>query len=105
MNISMNNVLDITTLEPEQKQVTLFAKFDSMRVGEDLTIRYDYDPKSLYYQLLGEKGNVFTWEYLEQGPEWWRVRLLKKQSSDRHETLGTLVAKDLRKASVFKKYG
>ena len=101
----MKNILDITLLEADQKKITLFSKFDSIKIGEDLVIQYDHDPKPLYHQLLGEKGNVFTWEYLEDGPERWKVRLLKKQMSDRHETLGDLVAKDVRKAAVFKKYG
>jgi regulator of cell morphogenesis and NO signaling len=62
-------------------------------------------PKPLYYQLLGERGNIFTWEYLEQGPQYWKVRISKSLSGISEETLGEIAAKDLRKAQVFKKYG
>jgi len=65
----------------------------------------DHDPKPLYYQLLGERGNIFEWEYLEQGPEWWKVKISKRIAGDNDETLGQIAAKDLRKAQVFKKYG
>jgi regulator of cell morphogenesis and NO signaling len=55
--------------------------------------------------LLGERGNIFTWEYLEQGPQLWRIKISKKLSEENEETLGEIAAKDLRKAEVFNKYG
>ena len=101
--MSLQNTLDVTILEPRQKHPTIFARFDQLTEGQDLTIFNDHDPKPLYYQLLGERGDIFTWEYLEQGPEWWRVRIAKKTAGS--ETLGQIAAKDLRKAKIFKKYG
>src|SRR5690606_38031839 len=65
----------------------------------------DHDPKPLYYELLGERGNIFIWEYLEQGPEWWRVRISKRASSGDQETIGEIAAKDLRKAQILKDKG
>ena len=35
----------------------------------------DDDPKPLYYQLEAEQTGKFTWEYLEEGPEAWRVKI------------------------------
>jgi uncharacterized protein (DUF2249 family) len=32
-------------------------------------------PRQLYYQFQAEYTGQFTWEYLEQGPEAWRVRI------------------------------
>ena len=98
------NILNVTLLEPRQKHPTIFVRFDELSNGECLTIHNDHDPKPLYYQLLGERGNIFTWEYLEEGPEWWKVRI-KRVSGEKDETLGQIAAKDLRKAQVFKKYG
>ncbi|MBK6611265.1 MAG: iron-sulfur cluster repair di-iron protein [Sphingobacteriales bacterium] len=100
-----NNVLNVTLLEPRMKHPTIFAWFDKLNEGEDFTIHNDHDPKPLYYQLLGERGNIFTWEYLEQGPEWWKVKIGKRKLHDNDETIGQLAAKDLRKAQIFKKYG
>ncbi len=99
------NILNVTELEPKMKHPTIFVKFDEMVSGKSLTIHNDHDPKPLYYQLLGERGNIFTWEYLEQGPELWRVKITKKLSGEGEETLGEIAVKDLRKAEVFKKYG
>ena len=98
-------ILNVTLLEPKLKHPTIFARFDALPEGEDFTIHNDHDPKPLYYQLLGERGNVFTWEYLEQGPEWWKVRIAKRRAGETDETLGQMAAADLRKAEVFKKFG
>lgn len=105
MSTIQENILNVTLLEPRQKHPTIFARFDLLGEGERLTIHNDHDPKPLYYQLLGERGNIFTWEYLEQGPEWWIVCISKNISGVREETLGQIAAKDLRKAQIFKKYG
>lgn len=105
MQTMTENILDVTLLEPRQKHPTIFNRFDELNEGESLTIHNDHDPKPLYYQLLGERGNIFIWEYLEQGPEWWKVRISKRLNGDSDETLGQIAAKDIRKAQIFKKYG
>ncbi len=99
------NILDVTVLQPKDKHPTIFVRFDELLGGESLTIHNDHDPKPLYYQLLGERGNIFTWEYLEEGPDSWKVRITKRLSGEADETLGQIAAKDLRKAQIFKKYG
>ena len=105
MEILEENILNVTLLEPRQKHPTIFVRFDELEEGKVLTIHNDHDPKPLYYQMLGERGNIFTWEYLEQGPETWKVKITKRISGESEETLGQIAAKDLRKAEIFKKYG
>ena len=99
------NILIVSSLEPRLKHPTIFARFDEMPEGKSLTIHNDHDPKPLYYQLLGERGNTFIWEYLEEGPEEWKVKISKRITGENDETLGQIAAKDLRKAQIFKKYG
>jgi regulator of cell morphogenesis and NO signaling len=105
MTTKTENILNVTLLEPRQKHPTIFVRFDELTEGESLTIHNDHDPKPLYYQLLGERGNIFTWEYLAEGPEWWDVRITKRVTGQNDETLGEIATKDLRKAKIFKKYG
>lgn len=105
MHTVTENILNVTLLEPRLKHPTIFARFDELSEGESFTIHNDHDPKPLYYQMLGERGDIFKWEYLEQGPEWWKVKITKRISGENDETIGQLVAKDLRKAQIFKKYG
>lgn len=105
MTTLTENVLDVTKLEPRLKHPTIFSYFDKLKGGEAFVIHNDHDPKPLYYQLLGERGNIFNWEYLEEGPQWWKVRISKKKPGEGDETLGEIATKDLRKAQIFKKYG
>ncbi|HWK99248.1 MAG TPA: iron-sulfur cluster repair di-iron protein [Parapedobacter sp.] len=97
-------VLDVTQLEPRLKHPTIFEHFDALEQGESFIIHNDHDPRPLYYQLLGERGNIFTWDYLESGPETWQV-LIAKPATEAEETVGEIAAKDMRKAEVFKKLG
>ncbi len=99
------DILDVTQIEPRFKHPQIFEKFDSLASGEGFIIDNDHDPKPLYYQLIAERGNVFTWEYLESGPESWKVRIKKFSDQAAAETIGEIVVKDYRKAQVFKKLG
>jgi regulator of cell morphogenesis and NO signaling len=94
--------LDVTQIEPRLKHPTIFKYFDALKPSEALCISNDHDPKPLYYQLLAERGNIFTWDYREKGPQWWKVQIKK---NDESETVGQIAAKDIRKAAIFKKYG
>lgn len=98
-------ILEVTSIEPRLKHPTIFKHFDALASGESFIIHNDHDPKPLYYQLLGERGDIFTWEYLEQGPESWRVKIAKKTAQQAEATVGEIAAKDYRKAEVFKKMG
>jgi len=97
------DILDVTRIEPRLKHPTIFSHFDALEAGEAFTISNDHDPRPLYYQLLGERGNIFTWEYLESGPQRWQVRIAK--NGKKEETVGEIAAKDIRKADAFKKLG
>lgn len=104
MQTAQETIINVPEIEPKLKHPTIFQVFDGLNGGESLVIHNDHDPKPVYYQLLGERGDIFTWQYLEQGPEWWKVRITKKGAGS-PETVGQIAAKDLRKAEVFKKYG
>src|SRR3989344_538058 len=95
--------INVTIIEPKLKHPTIFRNFDKLVEGEAFIIYNDHDPKPLYYQLIGERGNIFSWEYLRSGPEFWEVKI-KKNDFSQEPTIGELVAKDFRRAEIFKKY-
>lgn len=97
-------VVNVPSLEPRLKHATIFQVFDTLTPGQTMIIHNDHDPKPVYYQLLGERGDVFTWNYLKEGPQWWDIRITRK-GTETSETIGEIVAKDLKKAQVFKKFG
>ncbi|WP_445955731.1 DUF2249 domain-containing protein [Yeosuana sp.] len=78
MENSNTNILNATLLHPSIKHATIFARYDELKPGEHFILHNDHDPKPLYYQLVQQKGEVFTWEYLEQGPEWYKIKITKK---------------------------
>jgi regulator of cell morphogenesis and NO signaling len=96
--------LFVPALEPAKKHPAVFEKFDALPHGEAFLLINDHDPKPLYYQMVAERGKVFNWQYLEEGPEVWQVKI-EKHLPATGETIGQMVAKDIRKADVFKKWG
>ena len=96
--------LDVTQLEPRIKHPTVFKYFDALSAGEAFVIENDHDPKPLYYELLAERGNIFTWEYLEQGPEWFKVKIAKNPDEKTPQN-GSIPEKDLKKAAYLKEKG
>lgn len=68
-------LLDVRLLPPREKHPRIFAAFDALGPGEAFVILNDHDPVPLRYQFLAERGEGFTWRYLEQGPELWRVEI------------------------------
>ena len=68
-------VLDVRTIAPRERHPLIFRTYGALGPGEGFELVNDHDPKPLYYQFQAEIGPQFDWEYLEQGPETWRVRI------------------------------
>ena len=71
-------VIDVRTIVPRERHPLIFQTFDELNAGEEFMLVNDHEPKPLYYQFLHERENQFTWDYLEEGPETWRVRIGKR---------------------------
>lgn len=93
--------LVVPELEPRLKHPTIFAYFDQMEDGESFLIQNDHDPKPLFFQLKAEREEPFTFEYLQEGPEVWLVRIQKLAGHVDNQTLGELVNQDFRLATIF----
>jgi uncharacterized protein (DUF2249 family) len=73
-------ILDVTAIEPQKKHPAIFKKFDALLPGQQLLIKIDYNPKSLYYHLLGERGPTFSLHCLHNKPEIWQVKITKNKA-------------------------
>ena len=69
--------LVIPELQPARKHPTVFEKFDALETGDALLLINDHDPIPLFYEMKAERGNVFEWIKLEEGPEVWKVEIRK----------------------------
>lgn len=74
-------VIDVRNIPPPQRHPKIFETFDGLATGQSFVLLNDHDPKPLYYQFLHERQDQFAWEYLEEGPEIWRVRIGRATSA------------------------
>lgn len=51
---------------------------ESLEPDECFTIISDHDPRPLHYQIETKYLGFIVWEYLEQGPTVWRVKIGKE---------------------------
>ena len=69
------NRIDVRDMVPRERHPLIFRTFDELGAGESFELINDHDPKPLYYQFQAERPGQLDWEYLEQGPETWRVKI------------------------------
>jgi uncharacterized protein (DUF2249 family) len=67
--------LDVRTEAPARRHELIFETWAGLGAGEGFVLVNDHDPKPLYYQFAAEHDGAFGWDYLEQGPQTWRVRI------------------------------
>jgi uncharacterized protein (DUF2249 family)/iron-sulfur cluster repair protein YtfE (RIC family) len=67
--------LDVRDLPPARRHEAIFATYQALAPGAGFVLVNDHDPKPLRYQFEAEHRGEFTWDYLESGPEAWRVRI------------------------------
>lgn len=67
--------LDVRRLVPAQRHEQIFTVYGELAAGTAFVLVNDHDPKPLYYQFAAEHPGEFTWDYLEAGPEVWKVRI------------------------------
>ena len=73
--MAVDSQLDVRTFEPRMRHEKIFATYHNLKPGEAFVLVNDHDPKPLFYQFQAEQTGKFSWDYLEQGPEIWRVRI------------------------------
>lgn len=75
-------LIDVRPMPPRVRHPNIFAAWDALTEGGAILLVNDHDPVPLYYQFAAECAGGFRWEYLEQGPEVWRVRISKGRFED-----------------------
>jgi uncharacterized protein (DUF2249 family) len=70
--------LDVRPVEPKYRFDTIMGVYDALEAGEAMELIVDHNPECMYYTLLATHGAAaFGFEYLENGPETWRVSCRK----------------------------
>ena len=69
--------LDLRVMPPFERHEKIFEMWDALKPGETLRITNDHDPKPLHYQFEAEYTNQYEWEYEQEGPKDWVVKIKK----------------------------
>ncbi|OMQ46379.1 DUF2249 domain-containing protein [Ensifer sp. 1H6] len=73
--------IDVRTIPPVERHPKIFGMLNALAEGGSFIIVNDHDPRPLHYQLESRYPGEFTWDYLEQGPDVWRVEIGRQQAS------------------------
>ncbi len=67
--------LDVRRLPHGQRHESIFAAYEALGPGSGFVLVNDHDPKPLRSQFEAQHGTRYTWDYLEAGPQVWRIRI------------------------------
>lgn len=78
MAASPTTVVDVREMVPRDRHPTIFTTFEALSPGQAMELVNDHDPRPLRHQFETRLPGSYTWDYLEEGPEVWRVRIGKR---------------------------
>lgn len=79
--VSSQPQLDVRAVPPVERHARIFGIAQALTGGQSFIIVNDHDPRPLRYQMEARYPGLFGWEYLQQGPDIWRVEIKRLQSS------------------------
>ncbi len=72
-----DKVMDVRPIPCSIKHGMIIRTWHELPVGDHFILLNDHDPIPLQYQFAAEYPDSFSWEYLERGPEDFRVKISK----------------------------
>ncbi|MGH8989703.1 MAG: DUF2249 domain-containing protein, partial [Acidimicrobiales bacterium] len=67
--------LDVRRFPHGQRHDVIFTAYGALAAGTAFVLVNDHDPKPLRYQFEAQHPGGYSWDYLETGPQVWRVRI------------------------------
>jgi uncharacterized protein (DUF2249 family) len=74
---AIHSTIDARAIAPNERHGLVLSSFNGLPQGAALELVDDRDPAPLHRQFKSSLHGLFTWDYLEQGPDLWRVRIGK----------------------------
>lgn len=72
--------LDVRPVAHGDRYERIIGAYEGLGEGEAMELTLDHDPTCMYYTLQATRGDeAFDFDYLERGPEVWRVRVRKNR--------------------------
>ena len=73
--------LDARAIPHQVRHGAVFGALDALRPGKGLVLVAPHDPLPLLAQLERRSPEAFAVEYLERGPEAWRLLLVRRTTA------------------------
>lgn len=67
--------LDLREIPRPKRHPLIFQKFDALAVGDSLHLLNDHDPIPLSRKIDNSREGQASWEYMQRGPEIFRIRI------------------------------
>ena len=74
------NILDVCNIPCSEKHPLIFARYDALAVGDFFVLCNGHDPLPLRGKFETVFPGGFTWDYLQEGPEVWAIKITKIRS-------------------------
>ena len=71
------SVIKVTDYPPHLKHKTILETYASLQQSESMLIVNDHDPVPLRFQLESMHKENFEWNYIDQGPTTFQVKITK----------------------------
>ncbi|GMR04947.1 MAG: hypothetical protein BMS9Abin23_0869 [Thermodesulfobacteriota bacterium] len=95
--LEKEKILDVREMTPPERHPAIFKTFTDLGPGESFILVNDHDPKPLLYQFQNEHDGEFEWWPLEQGPEAWRISIVKRKTVETERTITDYMQEDHRR--------
>jgi uncharacterized protein (DUF2249 family) len=77
--VDKDNVMDVRPIPCSIKHGLILKTWRELPLNGFFILLNDHDPIPLRYQFEAEFGGCFSWDYVERGPEDFRVKITKTQ--------------------------
>ncbi|HWQ91632.1 MAG TPA: DUF2249 domain-containing protein [Clostridia bacterium] len=75
--VDETKTMDVRPIPCSIKHGLIMKTWFELAEGDYFILLNDHDPVPLYYQFQAQFGDAFSWEYVERGPEDFRVKISK----------------------------
>ncbi len=69
--------IDVRTIAPVDRHALIFKTFEALKAGEAMQLVNDHRPSPLQAQFAERYAGAFAWDYLQDGPLLWQVKIDK----------------------------
>jgi len=78
--VAASRTIDLRTLEAAGRLAAAFSAFDTLAAGGSFVLVAYEDPAPLLERLQKERPGLFEWSPFEEGPEFFRVEIVRRRT-------------------------